>query len=85
MTRALAIVAAVLLTTSLAAQQQQRAPGSDSITQADLKADLFFVAGDAMRGRLTDTNENRVKNFISESRKQSQHFIIGKVQPTVAS
>ena len=59
MTRALAIVAAVLLTTSLAAQQQQRAPGSDSITQADLKADLFFVAGDAMRGRLTDTNENR--------------------------
>ena len=59
MTRALAIVAAVLLTTSLAAQQQQRAPGSDSITQADLKADLFFVAGDALRGRLTDTNENR--------------------------
>ena len=32
----------------------------DSITQADLRADLFFLAGDAMRGRLTDTNENRV-------------------------
>ena len=59
MTRALAIAAAVLLTTSLTAQQQQRAPGSESITQADLRADLFFVAGDAMRGRLTDTNENR--------------------------
>ena len=59
MTRALAIVAAVRRTPSLAAQQQQRAPGSDSITQADLKADLFFVAGDALRGRLTDTNENR--------------------------
>ncbi len=27
--------------------------------QADLRADLFFLAGDAMRGRLTDTNENR--------------------------
>ena len=43
----------------LLAAQQQRAPGIDSITQADLRADLFFLAGDAMRGRLTDTNENR--------------------------
>lgn len=59
MTRALAIVAAVLLSTSLTAQQPPRAPGSDTITQADLRADLFFLAGDAMRGRLTDTNENR--------------------------
>src|SRR4029450_10600176 len=56
--RALAIVAAALLTTSLAAQQ--RAPGNESITQSDLRADLFFLSGDAMRGRLTDTNENRV-------------------------
>jgi len=55
--RALAIVAATFLTTSLAAQQ--RAPGNESITEADLRADLFFLAGDAMRGRLTDTNENR--------------------------
>ena len=38
---------------------QQKAPGNESITQADLRADLFFLAGDAMRGRLTDTNENR--------------------------
>ena len=56
--RALALLAAVLLSTSLTAQQ--RAPGNDTITQADLRADLFFLAGDAMRGRLTDTNENRV-------------------------
>ena len=55
--RALASVAAVLLSTTLGAQE--RAPGNDSITQADLRADLFFVAGDAMRGRLTDSNENR--------------------------
>ena len=41
------------------AAAQQRAPGNESITQADLRADLFFLAGDAMRGRLTDTNENR--------------------------
>lgn len=32
----------------------------ESITQADLRSDLFFLAGDAMRGRLTDTNENRL-------------------------
>src|SRR4029453_154459 len=56
-TRALAIVAAALLTTTLAAQQ--KAPGNESITQSDLRADLFFLSGDAMRGRLTDTNENR--------------------------
>ena len=37
----------------------KKAPGNESITQADLRADLFFLAGDAMRGRLTDTNENR--------------------------
>ena len=55
--RALASVAAVLLSTTLTAQQT--APGNESITQADLRADLFFLAGDAMRGRLTDTNENR--------------------------
>jgi hypothetical protein len=57
MKRSLALVAAVLVTTSLTAQQ--RAPGNESITQNDLRADLFFLAGDAMRGRLTDTNENR--------------------------
>ena len=56
--RLLALVAAVVLSTSLAAQG--RAPMIESITQADLRADLFFLAGDAMRGRLTDTNENRV-------------------------
>jgi Zn-dependent M28 family amino/carboxypeptidase len=70
--RALATVAAVLLTTTLAAQQTgspdartvrvgvEKAPGNESITQSDLRADLFFLAGDAMRGRLTDANENRV-------------------------
>jgi Zn-dependent M28 family amino/carboxypeptidase len=54
--RALAI-AVVIFTTTLTAQQ--RAPMIESITQADLRADLFFLAGDAMRGRLTDTIENR--------------------------
>lgn len=55
--RALVAAAVVIFSTALTAQQ--RAPGIESITQADLRADLFFLAGDAMRGRLTDTNENR--------------------------
>jgi Peptidase family M28 len=56
--RTLAAVITVFVTASLSAQQ--RAPGNESITQAHLRADLSFLAGDAMRGRLTDTNENRV-------------------------
>jgi hypothetical protein len=38
---------------------QQRAPQNESIRQQDLRADLFFIAGDSLRGRLTDTEENR--------------------------
>jgi Zn-dependent M28 family amino/carboxypeptidase len=34
------------------------APRNDSICQRDLKADLFFLAGDGFRGRLTATPEN---------------------------
>src|SRR5574339_901413 len=56
MKRALAL-GVLLVSASLTAQQ--RGPAIESITQADLRADLFFLAGDAMRGRLTDTNENR--------------------------
>jgi hypothetical protein len=66
MKRSLALVAAVCLSTSLAAQQ--RAPGNDTITEAELRADLFFVASDAMRGRLTDTNENRATADYIRSR-----------------
>jgi hypothetical protein len=58
MRRALAVV--VVFCGATLTAQQARAPMIESITQADLRADLFFLAGDAMRGRLTDTNENRV-------------------------
>ncbi len=37
---------------------QQRAPQNESIRQEELRADLYYLAGDAMRGRLTDTVEN---------------------------
>lgn len=58
--RSLAVFAIVLWAVAAGeARQQARAPMIESITQADLRADLFFLAGDAMRGRLTDTNDNR--------------------------
>src|SRR5262245_42464130 len=47
---------------------QTRAPHNDSIRQADLRADLFFLAGDSLRGRLTDTEENRASADFIKSR-----------------
>jgi peptidase M28-like protein/PA domain-containing protein len=47
---------------------QQRAPQNESIRKEDLRADLFFLAGDAMRGRLTDTDENRATADYIRSR-----------------
>ena len=54
--RILAVALAVAVVAPLAARQ--RAPQNESIRQDGLRADLFFLAGDAMRGRLTDTVEN---------------------------
>jgi hypothetical protein len=64
------IVATVLLFLALVpiAAQQARAPQNESIRQEDLRADLYFLAGDAMRGRLTDTNENRAAADYIRSR-----------------
>jgi Peptidase family M28 len=59
-------IALLLLMPALAAQQ--RAPHNESITQADMRADLFFLAGDSMRGRLTDTEENRATADYLRSR-----------------
>jgi Zn-dependent M28 family amino/carboxypeptidase len=47
---------------------QTRAPQNESITQSDLRADLFFLAGDSLRGRLTDTEENRAAADFIKSR-----------------
>jgi len=47
---------------------QTRAPQNDSIRQSDLRADLFFLAGDSLRGRLTDTEENRAAADFIRSR-----------------
>ena len=61
-----AAVAAIVTAVSLSAQQ--RAPQNESIRQDELRADLFFLAGDAMRGRLTDTVENRATADYIRSR-----------------
>src|SRR5436190_14609846 len=66
MKRALIIAACVAAGTVGAAQQ--RAPQIESIRQEDLRADLFFLAGDSLRGRLTDTEENRAAADFIRSR-----------------
>lgn len=49
---------ALALGAAPAAAAQEKAPQNDSIRKEDLRADLFFLAGDGMRGRLTATPEN---------------------------
>jgi peptidase M28-like protein len=63
-----AIVASIVAILAVTAAAQQRAPQNESIRQEDLKADLFFVAGDSLRGRLTDTEENRATADFIRSR-----------------
>src|ERR1043166_1661392 len=59
------LVVSFLLSPALA---ETRAPQNESIRQEDLRADLFFLAGDSMRGRLTDTEENRAAADFIRSR-----------------
>ena len=61
MRRFLAVMAMVV-PTLLGAQPASpaRAPASDVITTPKMRADLEFLAGDALRGRLTDTPENAI-------------------------
>jgi Zn-dependent M28 family amino/carboxypeptidase len=48
----------LVLAAAASTAAQEQAPQADSIQLAELKADLYFLASDAMRGRLTDTPEN---------------------------
>ena len=49
-----------VLTATVTVVAQQSAPEIDSIRKDEMRADLTFLASDAMRGRLTDTPENRL-------------------------
>jgi hypothetical protein len=58
--------ATLLAVVALAAQDTGPAPGNASIRATDLEADVRFLAGDAMGGRLTNTDGNRqAAEFIS--------------------
>jgi hypothetical protein len=48
--------------------QVDKAPFNDSIRMADLKADLFFLAGDGFKGRLVGTPENALAAEFVRSR-----------------
>ena len=62
------LVVAACLAAAVHLAAQQRAPQNESIRQEDLRADLFFLASDSMRGRLTDTEENRASADYIRSR-----------------
>ncbi|MGH9391361.1 MAG: M28 family peptidase, partial [Vicinamibacteria bacterium] len=57
---------ALCLASELAAQTP--APGNDTIRKEALKADLFFLASDELRGRLTEYPENRIASLFIRSR-----------------
>ena len=52
--------AVAVLMTAAALGAQSRAPEIESIQREEMKADLFFLASDEMRGRLTNTPEYRL-------------------------
>ncbi|MBK7927761.1 MAG: hypothetical protein IPJ98_09785 [Bryobacterales bacterium] len=52
--------AVAVLMTAAALCAQSRAPEIESIQRGEMKADLFFLASDEMRGRLTNTPEYRL-------------------------
>lgn len=64
------VTGALLLAGALRAQSQ--APQLESIRKEDLRADLFFLAGDGMRGRLTNTPENLLAAEFIKARFERQ-------------
>ena len=62
------LIAAACVCAVSSVTAQQRAPQNESIRQEDLRTDLFFLAGDSLRGRLTDTEENRAAADFIKSR-----------------
>ena len=61
-------VLAGLLAQALPVAAQQPAPEIESIRKLDLRADLFYLAGDGFRGRLTNTPENQLAAEFIQAR-----------------
>ena len=63
-----ALIAIVTAMAAIGPVKEPSAPCNDSIRQQDMRADLFFLAGDAFQGRLTDTPENKLAAEFIASR-----------------
>ena len=62
---------------------QSAAPFTESIREADLRADLFFLAGDGFRGRLVGTPENALAaEFVRPGAQQLRCFHQPMLPPT---
>ncbi|MGC8641922.1 MAG: M28 family peptidase [Isosphaeraceae bacterium] len=62
------LFALVTAIAALGPSDKPSAPYNESIRQQDLRADLFFLAGDAFQGRLTDTPGNKLAAEFIASR-----------------
>jgi hypothetical protein len=65
---AVALIAMAVLLAAILPGDGPTVPGNDSIRQQDLKADLYFLAGNGFRGRLTATPENELASEFIASR-----------------
>jgi Zn-dependent M28 family amino/carboxypeptidase len=66
--RAAATLAVIAAFSSSPFSQSARAPQIESIKASEMRPDLFFLASDAMQGRLTDTRENAIAGDWVRSR-----------------
>jgi len=64
----LALMALMTITATAFQMAPPKAPFNDTINKDALRADLFFLAGDGFRGRLTDTPENSLALEYVKSR-----------------
>ena len=64
----IAVVCVTAVSLPTRTQAQETAPAIESIAAADLRADLFFLAGDEMRGRLAGSPEGRLASAFIKSR-----------------
>jgi hypothetical protein len=62
------VLLTILSVLSLSFQESDRAPEIDSIRKEEMRPDLFFLAGDDMQGRLTNTPSNSLAGEFIKSR-----------------
>jgi hypothetical protein len=62
------VLVAALTVFAFGLQAQEKAPQLDSIRKDDMRADLFFLAGDSMKGRVTNSPTNLIAAEFIQSR-----------------